>query len=78
MADALRAMGAEPNLVGNFRELSRAELRDETNAGIPRSAFVILPHVLNKDWLLLSTASNAEFLIWGSSGSSGKQHESRR
>jgi hypothetical protein len=63
LADVLRQMGADPNSVQNFRELTDSEVREQTNANIPETSFNLLPYVLNKDWLLFSATSGSEFLI---------------
>lgn len=63
MADVLREMGADPNKVENFRELTGAELRRDSIADIPHFAFVLLPHLLDKAWILLSVAPGTNFWI---------------
>jgi Protein of unknown function (DUF4238) len=63
LADALREMGAEPNSVQNFRELTDSEIREQTNAGIRGISLDLLPHILNKDWILFSAVSGSEFWI---------------
>lgn len=63
MADVLREMGADPNNVENFRELTEAEVRSDSIADIPDSAFALLPHILHKAWILLSVAPGTTFWI---------------
>jgi hypothetical protein len=63
VADALRSSGAEPNSVENFRELSSAEIREHTNASIAKLSLNLLPHIMSKNWILLSPASGSEFWI---------------
>jgi hypothetical protein len=63
MADALREMGAKPNEVGNFRELSEAEVRDTSIANLRDSAVSLLPHLMNKSWILLAAPPETEFWI---------------
>lgn len=63
MADAIRASGANPNDAENFRELSDSEIREETNSEIPRLGFMLLPHILSKNWILCSAADGSEFWI---------------
>ena len=63
MADAIRAMGTDPNSVKNFRELSHAENREATNSEIAPLAFKLLPYIHNKSWILFLVAPGAEFWI---------------
>jgi uncharacterized protein DUF4238 len=63
MADALREMGAEPNSVENFRELTQSEIRETSIGDVPRLAFTLLPHILNKSWILLAAAPGTDFWI---------------
>jgi hypothetical protein len=63
LADVLREMGAEPNSVRNFRELTDSEVREQTNLNIPELSFDLLPHILNKRWILFSAAPGSEFWI---------------
>lgn len=63
MADTLREMGADPNNVENFRELTGAEVRSDSIANIPDLASALLPHILHKAWILLSVAPGATFWI---------------
>jgi hypothetical protein len=63
LADALRGMGAEPNSVKNFHELTDSEIREQTNANIQGLSLDLLPYILNKDWILFSAFSGSEFWI---------------
>jgi len=63
MADALREMGADPSKVENFRELTEAEVRRDSIADMPPTAFTLLPHLLNKAWILLSAAPGRTFWV---------------
>ncbi|MFL6387429.1 MAG: DUF4238 domain-containing protein [Terriglobales bacterium] len=63
LADALRDMGAEPNSVRNFHELTESEIREEVNASVGGLSLDLLPHILNKDWILFSACSGSEFWI---------------
>ena len=63
MADVIRETGTEPNSVENFRELTESEIREFTIGDVPRLAFALLPHILDKSWILLSAAPGAEFWI---------------
>ena len=63
LADVLRQMGADPNSVQNFRELTDSEVREQTNANIPEISFDLMPYVVNKDWLLFSATPGTEFWI---------------
>jgi hypothetical protein len=63
MADALREMGADPNNVENFRELNEAEIRDTFIAKLRASAFNLLPHLLDKSWILLAAAPGTVFWV---------------
>jgi hypothetical protein len=63
IADVLREMGADPNKVENFRELTDAEIRDTSIADIPHSAFTLLPHLLDKVWILLAASPDTTFWI---------------
>jgi Protein of unknown function (DUF4238) len=62
MADAIREMGTEPNSVKNFRELTDAEAREFAISDVPRLAFTLLPHILDKSWVLLAAAPGTE--VW--------------
>ena len=63
IADALRETGTEPNSVKTFRELKESESHQSTIGDVPRVAFTLLPHILNKTWILLSAAPETEFWI---------------
>jgi uncharacterized protein DUF4238 len=63
LADVLREMGAEPNSVKNFREFTDSENREHSNDNIRGLSFDLLPHILNKDWMLFSAGSGSEFWI---------------
>jgi hypothetical protein len=63
IADAIREMGTEPNSVENFRELTDAEIHEFTISDVPRLAFTLLPHILDKSWVLLAAAPGTEFWI---------------
>lgn len=63
LAEALREMGAEPNSVRNFCELTEPEVREETNTNIRGLSFDLLPYILNKDRILFSAARGTEFWI---------------
>jgi hypothetical protein len=63
LADALREMGTEPNSVRNFHESTDSEIREQTNANIRGLSLDLLPHILNKDWILFSADSGTEFWI---------------
>jgi len=63
MADALRETGAEPNEVKNFRELTAEEVRRNAITDMPGLAFELLPHLLNKAWILLSAPQGTSFWI---------------
>jgi hypothetical protein len=63
MASAIREMGVEPNSVRGFEEFSESQLRDDAIRDLPRTAFMLLPHILNKDWLLLAPANRTEFWV---------------
>lgn len=63
IADVLREMGTEPNNVKNFRELTEAEIRETSIADIPRLALTLLPHILDKAWLLIAASPFTPFWI---------------
>jgi len=63
MADAIREMGTDPNSVRNFRELSESENREVANSEIVPVSFELLPHILNKSWILFSAAPGTQFWI---------------
>ena len=63
MAGVLREMGADPNKVENFRELTEAEVRRDSIAFMPGSASALLPHLLDKAWILLSAAPGNSFWV---------------
>ena len=63
MADALRKMGADPNAVRNFREFNESEMHELTTEDVPRLSYTLLPHILDKSWILLSAAPGTEFWI---------------
>jgi len=63
LGSVLREMGADPNSVRNFRELSDSEIREHTNSDIARTSFTLLPYILEKDWILFSAAPGSEFWI---------------
>jgi hypothetical protein len=63
MADALREMGAEPNQVRNFREFTLEENRRNAITDMPVMALNLVPHILKKEWLLLSVPSGEAFWI---------------
>jgi hypothetical protein len=63
IANALREMGADPDKVENFRELTNAEIRDEAIAEIPHTALALLPHLLDKAWILLAAGPGTAFWI---------------
>ena len=47
----------------NFREFTDSENREQTNDNIRGLSFDLLPHILNKDWMLFSAGSAGEFWI---------------
>jgi Protein of unknown function (DUF4238) len=63
MADVLREMGADPNKVKNFREMTEAEVRHTSIEGMPGLAFTVLPHLMDKAWILLSAAPGNAFWV---------------
>lgn len=63
MADALRQMGAEPNEVENFKELTEAEVRQSSLTGLADIALTLLPHLLDKAWILLAAGPGTAFWI---------------
>jgi hypothetical protein len=63
MANALREMGADPSKVGNFRELTEAEVRHSSIEGMPGLVFKVLPHLLDKAWILLSVIPGNSFWL---------------
>jgi len=63
MAEALREMGADPNKVENFRELTEAEVRHSSIEGMPGLAFTLLPHLMDKAWILLSAVPGNAFWV---------------
>jgi len=78
MADALREMGADPNKVENFRELTQAEVRRDSIADMPPTAFTLLPHLLNKAWILPVRGSGEDVLGRRPSGRTRQQSQPRR
>ncbi len=63
MADALREMGAEPNKVKNFRELTEEEVRENAIEDMAPLALGLVPHLLDKAWILFSTPPGMSFWI---------------
>lgn len=63
MTEALRAMGAEPNNVQNFKPLSATELRDFFIESIPGHARQFVPYLLDKSWILLRAVAPDYFII---------------
>jgi hypothetical protein len=63
IADVIRETGTEPNSVKDFRELTEPEVQDVTVGDLPDLAFTLVPHILDKDWVLLDAGHGGEFWI---------------
>lgn len=61
--EALREMGTDPNKVENFRGSTEAEVRHSSIEGMPGLAFTVLPHLIDKVWILLSAAPGNTFWV---------------
>jgi|SRR5581483_3606080 len=63
VTQTLVEMGADLKNVEGFQPMTDEQIRHESIAGIPSSAFKLLPHILDKAWLLFSAPRAHPFWI---------------
>lgn len=61
LADHLRALGADPNEVEGFKELSNEENKAFTVSMLPRMAAELAPIIYDKTWMLCKTVPSVPF-----------------
>ena len=61
LCEAIKRMGGDPDNVEGFKPLSDEEARRESILMLPKLALDLLPHVLNKTWVLYSAPLSEQY-----------------